>query len=185
MQLIYRHPENINVKNTEGWTPLMLACCNFNGDSTEETIQMLLNHPNIDVNAIINIGWTSLIVACRYCTTEPIKLLLEHPKIDVNAKDNLGWTALIHTCQSCSTRSEKIVKLLLDHPNIDVNIKNNDGWTALMYARRMSAISLKRNIMELLLNHPYSGHPNIIINSNDINDDNSDRMFINNIKNNN
>ena len=174
------HPENINVKNTDGWTPLMLACCNSNTNSTEETVQLLLEHPNIYVNTKINIGWTSLIVACHYCTEESIKLLLEHPKIDVNATDNFGATALIHVFRYGITRWEKIVKLLLDHPNIDVNAKENSGWTALMYARRMSVICMKRNVLELLLNHS-----NIIINSNDIDDDKYDRMFINNIKNNN
>lgn len=47
---------NVNVKNPEGWTPLMFA--SYHGRN--EVVSLLLKQPNIDVYAKDNEGWTAL-----------------------------------------------------------------------------------------------------------------------------
>jgi serine/threonine-protein phosphatase 6 regulatory ankyrin repeat subunit B len=144
-------------------SPLMYAV----NEGNIELVELLLKHPNININVRDNAGRTALIyaVSITYDTKkllldtpgvkefleslqQPIvKLLLKHPKIDVNALDHNKRTALQY---AESFNDIKTIKLLLDHPDIDVNLQDNMGNTILM---RM-AFSGAKDIVELLLKVP-------------------------------
>jgi len=90
-EYIRDRPKEINKQNNDGWTALMMACGYSNGDSTENTVKMLIEaKANIDLHN--NNGWTALMMACRNSKTEStentVKMLIE-------ADDNLTMNKII------------------------------------------------------------------------------------------
>jgi ankyrin repeat protein len=75
----------------------MLASRYSNNCSTIETVRMILNHSNININLQNKKGWTALMIASRYSnngsTIETVRMLLNHSNINVNLRNNDGWTA--------------------------------------------------------------------------------------------
>ena len=128
-----------NIKDTNGETPLYLACEN----SHTELVKLLLEH-GADANIKSEYGYTPLYRACDKDNTEVVKLLLEHGA-DVNSKDNYGNTLLYSACKNNNT---ELAKLLLEY-GADVNIKNKYGGTLLYWA------CLKNNteLVKLLLDY--------------------------------
>jgi ankyrin repeat protein len=137
--------DNINVNqfmnfyhgNYEYYSNILLFSCRYSKKlSSDKIVEMLLEHPKIDVNLQNNNGWTALMVASRTSNTdsteETVKMLLEHSKIDVNLQNKNGWTALMIASRTSNTNStENTVKMLLEHPNIDINLQSTDKWNAL------------------------------------------------------
>jgi ankyrin repeat protein len=82
---------DINAKLDPPWgsTPLIVAASN----GFTRSVDRLLQHPDVDVNARGLEGQTALSWAARKKYTQIIEQLLEHGA-DVNAKDNEGHTAL-------------------------------------------------------------------------------------------
>lgn len=113
---------NVNKKNEDGWTALMLAA---KRDGHEKIVKLLLDH-GANVNEKNQWGGTALMVTNNGNIG---KLLLDHGAT-VDEKDNRGWTALMISADKGNPR---MVKLLLDH-GANVNEKNNEGQTALMLA---------------------------------------------------
>ncbi len=134
---------DVNAKNDDGLTPLMLACYT----DTKGNIVKLLIDKGADVNTKDNDGETPLLYACANDTTGNIVKLLIDNGADVNAKDNDGDTPLMFACYK-DTKGN-IVKLLLDK-GADVNVKNNDGLTPLMVA---CAYNKNDKIVKSLLDH--------------------------------
>src|SRR5580693_8780792 len=87
------NPSTINIKNTEGWTALIISARNTNTKSSNTIIKLLLEN-KADINDKNNDGWTSLMMASIYSnkesSSETVKLLLEHNAI-INDKNNDGW----------------------------------------------------------------------------------------------
>jgi ankyrin repeat protein len=133
---------DVNFSNNERkWSPLWTAS-RYNNPNC---INVLINHPNIDINKKTSFGITALQIACSIGNPKCVKLLLTVPEIDVNIADNEGWTA-IGAASWCG--HIECVKLLLTHPEININLRNNDGRTPLD-----CAINNKRKVItELLLN---------------------------------
>jgi ankyrin repeat protein len=97
--------------------------------STPETVKLLLEQPNININLKDEEGIPPLIYAIGSNFTEEIFLmLLNHPNIDVNIQDSYGDTALI---EAMKCMNSKAIEILLNRPNIDVNIENKNNWGAL------------------------------------------------------
>jgi ankyrin repeat protein len=67
---LYVNPSTLNKQNNNGWTALHIVCRNIRTNSNEQTVQMLLNHPDIDINKQSDIGWTALHCAGRYSNTD-------------------------------------------------------------------------------------------------------------------
>jgi hypothetical protein len=119
---------DINFSNNErGWSPLWTAS-RYNNP---ECVNILINHPEIQINKKTHFGITALQVASSIGNPECIKLLLTMPEIDVNIADNEGWTP-IGAASWCGHTD--CVKLLLTHPSININLRNNDGRTPLYCA---------------------------------------------------
>ena len=112
-----------------------------------EIIELLLQHPGIDLNKRAHFGKTVLMEAVERRAYYIVELLLQHPGIDLNKQYNDRSTALMLAVR---TGLVGIVGLLLRQPGIDVNIQNNDRSTALMLAVGLG----RREIVELLLQQP-------------------------------
>ena len=69
---------NINYSNTEGATPLSIACQN----NHTTIVELLLQQPNIDVNIPMTTGDTPLIIASYLGNYECVQQLLQHSTID-------------------------------------------------------------------------------------------------------
>jgi ankyrin repeat protein len=115
---------DINVRDYNGFTPLMHAC-----EYEKLDILKLLVEKGADVNAKDNEGNTTLIFACDYESLEIVNFLIENGA-DVNAKDKDGFTPLMSACE---TENLDILQFLIEN-GANVNTKNNYGMTPLMLA---------------------------------------------------
>ena len=130
---------NINAKNEEGETPLIIA--SRNGEI--KIVKLILAYPETDVNIKGgSSGATALHYAVMSESGEIVKLLLAHPETDVNIKGGRrNGLASRHAAKedtalhyAVMSESGEIVKSLLAHPEIDVNPKNSYGQTPLHVA---------------------------------------------------
>ena len=115
---------NINAQYANGNTPLILAvqgtnlhfiyyceqiiciciyvfACNFHkhcfsSGNSEILVQMLISHPNINVNLRGLDGYTALIKASGQEKVSFTKMILSHPYTNVNLATYYGETALTH-----------------------------------------------------------------------------------------
>uniref|UniRef100_A0A7S3PK35 AN1-type domain-containing protein n=1 Tax=Aplanochytrium stocchinoi TaxID=215587 RepID=A0A7S3PK35_9STRA len=105
----------VNTTDESGWTPLMNAA--FSG--AVEAVEVLLAHPEIDVDACGEDGVTALMNACLVGNVRIVNLLLNKSNVNVLARDNAGYTALDHANRDAQDdeelyeRLEQIRKLLL------------------------------------------------------------------------
>jgi hypothetical protein len=97
----------------------------------EKVIEILENHPSVDVNTGDGGGTTLLHHACDKQHPEVINLLLEHPLINVNQRDNAGQTPLYLACWDGQV---KATELLLRDPRVDISIPDNRGGFPLWWA---------------------------------------------------
>ena len=86
---LHDHPEDINARNEDGYTPLHLA----SREGHAEVVELLLAVPGVDVNAIDHLGRTTLHCCCLkrglLCEyIKIIKLLLDHPNINLKNMDH-------------------------------------------------------------------------------------------------
>lgn len=120
-----RSGADVNVKNEDGCTPLMMAITKGN-EHADKIIRLLLAF-GADVNKKDNKGETALM---KTNSSEKLIKLLISSGADINAKDNHGYTALMKATKECKT--EKLEYLLKHNPNLE--IKDNEGNTALLLA---------------------------------------------------
>lgn len=156
--------ENVNVQDSNGRTPLMIAT--YRNDIKTATV---LIQAGADVNiqdhiknspflyagaegyleilrltiqagadpAITNrYGGTALIPASEHGYVDIVNELLIHTDIDVNHVNNLGWTALMEAIvlSDGNVKQQQTIKLLIEH-GADVNIPDKDNVTPLKHAR--------------------------------------------------
>ena len=121
--------DDVNYKDNEGTSLLMLACRARNND----TIRMLLQKEGIDINGSYNeLQRNVLMYACVIGDIQLIKLILQFPDFEVNAQDFDGKTSLMFASKE---GHKEVVKLLLEKkPEIDVNIEDKSGDTAFIFA---------------------------------------------------
>lgn len=135
---------DINVQDDCGYTALIEIVSHKKSGPKEAIIKLLLQNPDIDINAQNNSGNTALKKAVVIGDTQIVKLLLESRKIDINIKNNRGKNALIAALEH---PRENIIQLLLQSPNLDINAQDDYGWTALM----ISSCNGYTKFVELLL----------------------------------
>src|SRR5580698_5608724 len=94
---LLKNSSTVNIKNTEGWTSLMISARNTNTKSSNTIIKLLLEN-KANINDKDNYGRTSLMLASEFSnkesSNETVKLLLEN-KANVNDKNINGWTSLM------------------------------------------------------------------------------------------
>ena len=129
-----------DVADQDGRTPLMYAAYRGN----EATVNVLLHHPDVDVNKITNTDfpWTVLTLATEYGNPRTVELLLEREDIDVNGGSHK--TPLMRAAQ-IGNRAK--LEVLLKHKDIAVDYQGSSGLTALHWATTFG----QANIVQLLL----------------------------------
>ena len=122
---------SINKKSSRGKTALHHAAEIFD----ENTVDILLSVPGIDVNPVDDKGNTPI----HYAADNEISLalLLEEKDIDVNAVNKDGNTAL-HL--AAANKCAKCVEMLLAHPKINKNPINNEGYSPITIAIDSSGV---------------------------------------------
>lgn len=93
--LLQQHDIDVNIWCDTGDTPLHISVSDLLYDTAEvhTVIRMLLQHPNINVNAQNVNGCTALHVAAEQSDMETIRLLLDHVDTDNTLQDSEGRTA--------------------------------------------------------------------------------------------
>ena len=128
---------DINTRDEQGWTPLMIST--FNG--REEVAILLIRH-GADVNAKDAAGYGPLHWAAFNGYSEVVKLLVEK-RAFVNAVSKHGLTPLLQA----ATRGHLVTAGQLIAGGANVNLASNDGWTPLHKA----AANGHTEIVKLLL----------------------------------
>ncbi|QQZ10414.1 ankyrin repeat domain-containing protein [Heyndrickxia vini] len=155
---LIKNGANINVQDSKGRTPTMIAT--YNNDI--ETAKLLIDAgaegyleilkltigAGADPSLINQYGGTALIPAAEHGHLDVIKELLTKTDIDVNHVNSLGWTALLEAIilNNGGKKQQQAVQLLIDH-GADVNIPDGNNVTPLQHAREKGF----KGIEEILL----------------------------------
>ena len=163
---------DINVTNSEGATPLIIAAqygyidivnllleCGATTDNQKnnggtalmmasregyaDIVNSLLKH-KAATNCADSIGWTALMAAVQADHTDIVNSLLNY-KASTACVEQHGWTPLMIAVRQDHT---EIVKTLLKH-KAATDVVDLNGWTALMIA----ACKGRTDIVEILLKH--------------------------------
>lgn len=130
-----------------GQTALMLAAqLGYFG-----IVQILLEHPDTDVNQLDTYGSTALSLAAAMGSDDVVKLLLKKPGVDVNIVDHVaGRSALIRAAE---LNECEIVKLLLES-GAKPDVKDRqDGGTAIMRATDYGHTSVIKTMLQYGVNY--------------------------------
>lgn len=150
---------DINYIDKYEGTALMRICLAVDTNALT-VVNLLLDHPEIDINVKKNNGWSALSWACLHGNRYIVERLLQCDNIDVNCVDNNGNTLLLlidwyNGVHEMVTRLEDniidITKMFLRHPNFDfnsLNTQNNIGETFLMQACRLGHASLVQLLLK-------------------------------------
>jgi ankyrin repeat protein len=122
-EIIKTDAKAFNTTNSNGFTPLILACYRGNNE-----VAKILIENNCDINVKSEMG-TALMASIVKGNNE-IALLLINKKADVNLTDAQGTTALMYAVQF---KNIDLVKLLLVN-KADKSLQDNKGKTAFEYA---------------------------------------------------
>ena len=139
---------DINFKNENGYTLLMMACRTNNYKIVEYLLDKGAD-PNIKTKFS---GWFALMYAAECSDTDIINLLLEKGA-DINLKNDKGWNALCHSIFT----SKKANAIFLIKKGSDVNIRTDKEWTPLMLSVRNNKdpdilrflLSIKENAVDI------------------------------------
>ena len=136
----------IDFKNKEGYTPLMIASYKGNTD----IVKLLLEY-NASVDITNNYNYTALIYVCIYGNLDVVKILLEH-KADMYIETKLEKNYLTTLMIACSQNYTEIVRILLEN-GYDPNYKNQRGETALIYYSFIKNDKPSTEIIKILLEY--------------------------------
>ncbi|OHT09645.1 hypothetical protein TRFO_21356 [Tritrichomonas foetus] len=137
---------DVNIKTKYGETPLHAAAAK----GQIEALKCLLNHPDIEPNAVDNDQCTPFYFAVLYHRKHVVKFLIKNERIDINKPDDEGVFIIIY--QTALHIAAKlgyfdIVSIILTSNRINANYKNNNGQTPLHYASRFNQL----DVVKLLL----------------------------------
>jgi ankyrin repeat protein len=127
---------NLDYKDEDGWTALMMASRYSNDASSLETVKALID-AGAKLNMQNNEGYTALMLASglsnKTSSLETVKILIEAgANLDLQHKD--GFTALmLASGVSSKISSLETVKTLIE-AGANLDMQNNEGYTALMLA---------------------------------------------------
>jgi ankyrin repeat protein len=133
IQILIDRGADINLPDTNGITPLYLAC----QEGHKDIVKLLLDK-QADINVQITYGATPLYVACDGGHRDIVKMLLDK-QADVNLQTTNGITPLYISCKEGHT---DIVKMLLDK-QADVNLQVT-------------------KVLLLFISHVWNGHKDIV-----------------------
>ena len=122
-EIIKTDAKAFNTTNSNGFTPLILACYRGNNE-----VAKILIENNCDINVKSEMG-TALMASIVKGNNEIASFLIDK-KADVNLTDAQGTTALMYAVQF---KNIDLVKLLLVN-KADKSLQDNKGKTAFEYA---------------------------------------------------
>jgi len=125
IELLIEKGVDVNVKNSEGITPLILATQKYD----IELIKLFIEN-GADVNVRSNDGVVPLILVIKKRDIKLIELFLEKGA-DVNELDKERKRAIHYVIENGS--NEKLIKLLIEK-GADLNVQDKKGMTPLMLA---------------------------------------------------
>ena len=112
-------------------------------------VDLVLAHPDVDVNQETEGGITALYVAVKSKRPQNVEKLLRNSRIDVNKPSKIGnldpptletpLMLAVLKAHNSNRNGTRILDALLAHPDIDVNYTNPDGDSALSYTERITA----------------------------------------------
>ena len=105
--------------NGLGWTGLMVALHH----SHNNVVQLLLNHPQIDVNKVDQDGECALHCAVFRDNHEGMAALLDRQELTtINQRNDYGWSPIM---RAVAYNSVNCFNLLLAHPEVDLDARDN------------------------------------------------------------
>lgn len=110
-------------------------------------INLLLNHPKININAVDTNGFTPLHEACEAGDIENIRLLLNDKNIDANIRDKGGFTPFLLLCLLCNETEP--IKYMLANPKVDVTARTTEENNCIHLAVLMDN---RKKVLKLLTN---------------------------------
>ncbi|KAK7590247.1 hypothetical protein V9T40_001860 [Parthenolecanium corni] len=115
VELLLKYGANINLQNTIlKKAPIHLAVLYADSD----TLKLLVEHHNIDINQPDRAGDTALHLATQQQKEDFVKLLLKHPDVEINKTNKKNQTAL-HIAVGKNNR--QITELLVHNSDIDLD----------------------------------------------------------------
>ena len=168
---------DINVRDAQGRTPLMIATYQHNTDMVRTLLQAgadvnirdnnkenpllhaaaqgwldilrLAIEAHADTRLTNRFGGISIIPASERGHVEIVRELLTHTDIKVNHVNNLGWTALLEAIvlSNGGKAHQQIVQLLVDY-GADVNLADRDGDTPLQHAQERGFTEIERILLQ-------------------------------------
>lgn len=168
---------NINVRDAQGRTPVMIATYQHNTDMVKTLLQagadvnirdnnkanpllhsaamgwldilQLAIDAHADTTLTNRFGGISIIPASERGHVEIVRTLLTRTNINVNHINNLGWTALLEAIilSNGGKAHQQIVQLLVDH-GADVDLADRDGVTPLQHARERGFTEIEHILLQ-------------------------------------
>jgi len=168
---------DINVRDAQGRTPVMIATYQHNTDMVRTLLQAgadvdirdnnkenpllhagaqgwldilrLAIEAHADTRLTNRFGGISIIPASERGHVEIVRDLLTCTDINVNHVNNLGWTALLEAIilSNGDKAHQQIVQMLVDH-GADVNLADRDGVTPLQHARERGFTEIERILLQ-------------------------------------
>ena len=118
---------NIETRNKDLWTPLLLS--SQNGEL--RSVKMLVA-AGAELRATQRSGCTGLLLAAIFGHTETVRYLVGFAQVDVSHKAEDGYTSLLAAVEK---PGEDVVQLLID-AGADIEIRHNHGRSPLLVASR-------------------------------------------------
>ena len=119
VQAAIDHGADVNVEDRVGGTGLMVALKN----NQNNVVQLLLNHPQIDVNKVNRNGKGALHYAVVGVNQEGLAALLARQDLTtINQRDNEGDEPIIFAVEY---NAVNCFKLLLAHPKVDLDARDD------------------------------------------------------------
>ena len=116
---------NVNEEDDSGWTGLMWAL----GKRHNNVVQLLLNHPQIDVNKVDSGGQCALHYAGFHDNHEGMAVLLARQDLTtINQRGEFGWRddrGRTPIMQAVWYNAVNCFNLLLAHPEVDLDTRDD------------------------------------------------------------
>ncbi len=148
VQCLLGYSSNIEAKNKDGQTPLLLACY----ANSFETVKILVKKGTAQVNASDNNGYTPLLASCHSGGGPEKVEFLATNRARIDARTNNGLQP-VHL--ACTKGHLRIVKWLIEsNPGIDVLSRDFHGDTILHLACKGGHQKVVRYILKNKLVDP-------------------------------